>query len=74
MIAATVALGLAVVVLAVVLGLMERAHGAERNEWANERRSLVDRAIARHSGEVLALDRNGRPKPEHDEPKLIVGL
>jgi len=72
--AVTVALGLTVIALAVVLGVAERTHVTERREWAVERRHLVDRAIARHSGEVLALDRNGQPKPDREEPKLAVGL
>lgn len=51
------------------------SHQAERREWALERRALVDRAIARHSGEVIGLDRNSRAKVEREhEPRLIEGL
>lgn len=74
MTAALIVASAAVIALVVVLGLVVRAHAVERREWASERRSLVDRAIARHSGEVLALDRNGKPKPDREDPKLAVGL
>ena len=61
MTAALIALAVSNVVLAgVILGLF-RSSGRERSEWAGERRSLVDRAIARHAGEALALDRSARP-------------
>ena len=51
------------------------SHQAERREWALERRALVDRAIARHSGEVIGLDRAARVKPEREhEPVLIEGV
>lgn len=44
----------------------------ERAAWAVERKQLVDRAIARHAGEVLALDREPKPKPDRDEPAVYV--
>lgn len=51
-------------------------HEAEREQWAAERKQLVDRAIARHTGEVIAFDREGRPRPERVESPYdgIVGL
>jgi len=51
----------------------------ERAAWAEERRFLVDRAIARHVGEVVALEReNSRanhPSNEDRTPRpLLEGL
>ena len=46
-------------------------HGAERESWEDERRYLVDRAIARHAGEVIAFDREGKPKPERVDAQTI---
>ena len=46
-------------------------HNAERESWENERRYLVDRAIARHAGEVIAFDREGKPKPERVDAQTI---
>jgi hypothetical protein len=34
-----------------------RAIDLERQSWRDERRFLIDRAIARHIGEVVALER-----------------
>jgi len=75
MIAAVIALAAVAVVLAGVLVVLVRQQGAERREWASERRTLVDRAIARHTGEILALDRdqNRPPRDEHERP-VAVGL
>ena len=57
------------------IGFLLMSHQAERREWALERRALVDRAIARHSGEVIGLDRNSRAKVEREhEPVLIEGI
>jgi predicted signal transduction protein with EAL and GGDEF domain len=67
----------AVVALALVLVVVLLTQYRERQGWAAERRALVDRAIARHVGEVAVLDRtNGRTKPqrEPEPPKLIEGL
>lgn len=47
-------------------------HENEREAWAVERKQLVDRAIARHAGEVLALDREPKEKPDRDEPAVYV--
>jgi hypothetical protein len=51
-------------------------HQAERDAWANERRFLIDRAIARHVGEVLALEREAnRPADtERAVRPLLEGL
>ena len=74
MIAAVVALGAVAVVLAGVLVLVLRLQGMERQEWVAERRSLVDRVIAQHTGEVIALDRNQRSPRERTETPTAVGL
>lgn len=73
--ATVIALGTVALILACVLGTVVKSHGDERREWAAERRTLVDRAIARHAGETIALDRaaNAVPK-EHREPVLIEGM
>jgi hypothetical protein len=57
--AAVVALATTCIVLAVALLLIVRSGAAERSSWATERQRLVDRAIARHAGEIKALDRSG---------------
>jgi FlaG/FlaF family flagellin (archaellin) len=71
-IAAVIALGAVVVVLACVLGVVVRTHGEERREWASERRSLVDRAIARHAGETIALDRAANHSTEREKPPQVL--
>ena len=47
-------------------------HEHEREQWAVERKQLVDRAIARHAGEVLALDREPKQKSDRDEPTIFI--
>jgi hypothetical protein len=80
MIAAVVFLAGATAVLAAVVCALVVQAQRERNQWAAERGRLVDRAIARHSGEVIALDReahrdtNGADPDERHEPQLIEGL
>lgn len=62
-------------VLGAVLVLVLVMHGWERREWVAERRALVDRAIAQHTGEVLALDRSNSGKQrEPREPVVVEGL
>jgi FlaG/FlaF family flagellin (archaellin) len=62
MIAAVIVAGTIAVVLAgVVVGLL-RMQASERREWSGERRTLVDRAIAQHTGEIVALDRSAGPQ------------
>jgi hypothetical protein len=74
-IAAVIALGAVAVVLVGVLAVMLRTQAAERHEWVDERRSLVDRAIASHVGEVVALDRTAqRPQRVPTERPEAVGL
>lgn len=47
----------------------------ERKTWATERRHLIDRIIARHTGEVIALDRADKLGPKEPTPeRLIEGL
>ena len=66
---------LCIVLMAQGLWLLDK-HDAERQAWAVERQKLVDRAIARHAGEVIAFDRDGKPKPEREEasPVFVEGL
>jgi hypothetical protein len=65
--------------IAIVSAVLQVMHAqmmaAERRDWAAERRMLIDRAIAAHTGEVVALDRahNGQPREERERP-LIEGL
>lgn len=76
MTSAVIALSAVVVLLAIaVIGLLVD-HRAERREWTAERRVLVDRAIASHVGEVVALDRGARQQPRPDQPErpTAVGL
>lgn len=62
--------------LCIVIVWQSWLHQRERSMWVTERRQLVDRAIARHAGEILAFDRHdrSRPKPDVDESRLIEGL
>jgi hypothetical protein len=74
-IAVAVALAVAVIVLACVLCAVISGHGRERREWSFERRALVDRAIARHAGETIALDRAAnRVEKERPAPVLVEGM
>ena len=78
MIAAIVVLAGAVVALAVVTSVLVWSHQREREGWATERQALVNRAIARHSGEVIALDRQANKSPTDATPArrpvLVEGL
>jgi hypothetical protein len=74
MTAAVIALAAVVALLAAVLVLALVDHATERKEWASERRMLVDRIIAQHTGEVIALDRSQRPARENPERPQAVGL
>lgn len=60
-----------IALLAALVIILDR-HETEREAWTAERKQLVDRAIARHAGEVLALDREPKPKPDRDEPPVYV--
>jgi hypothetical protein len=64
------------VTLAAVLVMHMQMAAADRREWAEERRALVDRAIAAHAGEIVALDRasNGGRVREEREQINIEGL
>jgi uncharacterized membrane protein YsdA (DUF1294 family) len=66
---------LCIVLMVQGLWLLDK-HDAERQAWAVERQKLVDRAIARHAGEVIAFDRDGKPKPEREDqpPVFVEGL
>ena len=63
--------GAVIVALLVTLIWTLDKHEAEREQWATERKQLVDRAIARHAGEVVALDREPKPKVERDPASII---
>ena len=58
----------AVVVLAALLVYVIRQFETERKEWTGERRFLTDRAIARHVGEVVALDRMDAKRQDGPQP------
>lgn len=66
----------AVAILAALLIAQQYLFVAERAKWATERKELVNRAIARHAGEIVALDREGKPKPEREDssPIFVEGL
>lgn len=58
-------------VTALILMLWAR----DKRECASERKQLIDRIIARHTGEVIALDRTDkRPTKQVEPDKLIEGL
>jgi hypothetical protein len=70
----------ALVVLGAVLIYVLAGIKNERDDWQQERRFLIDRAIARHTGEVVALDKmedrrqNGAPEPRERIPTMPEGL
>lgn len=75
MIVAVVVLSCAVLAQIGAVVLATRSMDRERQAWVAERKQLVDRAIARHSGEVLALDRQQTRAPSpRTEPVLVEGL
>ena len=77
MIAAVAALATVTVMVAgALLGLVIN-HNIERRGWAEERRALVDRAIARHTGEIVAMDRTHEHRDRTNaaaERPVAVGL
>jgi hypothetical protein len=74
MVAAVIAFGAVAVALAGVLVLVLRMQASERREWVAERHTLVDRAIAKHTGEIIAMERTQRPEREPYERPTAVGL
>ena len=65
----TVALATTCFVLAMLLAASLWMQQRERVQWAVERRELINRAIARHTGEVVALDRQAnKVKPGPLDP------
>jgi hypothetical protein len=66
----------AIAILAALLIAQQYLFVVERAKWATERKELINRAIARHAGEIVALDREGKPKPERDDkpPVYVEGL
>jgi hypothetical protein len=68
-----------VAILATLLAVQARGVAAEREQWRVERRFLIDRVVARHVGELVALEREDTrkdaPPPEvRNERPLIEGL
>lgn len=74
--AALAVAAVAVAVLGFCLVAVLRQARVEREAWAEERRALTDRVIARHTGEVIAFDRAAQPKAEreYERPQFIEGL
>ena len=66
---------IAIIAMGALIWTLDR-HEDEREAWAVERRELTNRAIARHAGEIVALDREGKPKPEREDssPIFVEGL
>lgn len=78
MIVGLVAVGLVAIAQAVAFFVQDRRHERERAAWAEEREMLVNRVVARHTGEVIALDREvaRRPREPRDpsEDVFVEGL
>lgn len=74
MIFAVIVLACAVLAQVGAVALALRQMDRERAAWAVERKQLVDRAIARHTGEIVALDRTPRAPSPRTEPVLVEGL
>jgi len=82
MIYVTVIACIAVITLAAIVVVQARSIDAERSEWRQERRFLIDRAIAKHMGEVAMLENEDTRKlrtmnqdlAEHAPRPLIEGL
>ena len=57
-----------VVTLAALVAYQAHSIAEERGQWREERRFLMDRAIAHHIGEVVALEREDTRKnnPQRD--------
>jgi hypothetical protein len=74
MIAAVAFVSVVAVLIAGALVYVVGLQGRERQHWADERRALVDRIIAHHAGEVIALDRSAQPKAartEQERPQAV---
>jgi hypothetical protein len=71
MTAAVVALAAIAALLAVAVVGLVLDHQAERRAWSVERKALLDRVIARHTGEVLAMEQATHPRPLRAEPRPI---
>jgi signal transduction histidine kinase len=75
MIGAVVALATTCLALVIAQCLILRWHDNERDAWRVERAELVNRAIARHAGEVIALDRQAKPTTHEPVDRPVpVGL
>lgn len=68
MLGAVIASGIVAVAIAVALVLVVQSHARERQQWTDERGQLIDRIIAKHAGEVIAMDRASTPKAPRAEP------
>lgn len=65
-----------IAILGVLLFTQTRGFASEREEWRAERRFLIDRAIAQHVGEVIALEREDArkqtPTPEKQPERVLI--
>lgn len=68
---AVVALAVVVVLLAAAVGVLVRTNENERHDWTNERRMLLDRVIATHVGEIVALDRTAGVNRKESRPDQL---
>lgn len=67
MIVAVAVLGLVVVALLAERHIDRARVAAERDAWATERQHLTNAVIARHPGELAALNRPARPARDLDD-------
>lgn len=62
MIELAVIASIAIVTLGSLVAVQAREHAREREQWRAERRFMLDRVIARHVGDVVALEREDTRK------------
>jgi len=65
---AAIVLAVMVFCLMATISFLIGVHARERKEWVSERRFLTDRAIARHVGDVVALDRMDAKRQDGPQP------
>lgn len=61
-------------VLVAVIDRQGQRFAAERSAWGVERIALVNRAIARHAGEVRVLDNQRTTEREPQPARPVIGL
>lgn len=73
---AVVVLSVLCVFLVLTINVQLSAARRDAEAWRAERRELINRVVAKHTGEVLALDRDTEPRPtrEPHERILVEGL